>query len=93
MHTYTHTHTHIYTQEITNLDGLHPLENLWLGKNKITKIQNLDNLTSLKILGEKYLDTPMYAYVYVYIYIYIYILIHGRMYMLVLGKNSVDTYI
>ncbi|EIW83980.1 L domain-like protein [Coniophora puteana RWD-64-598 SS2] len=36
---------------IENLDSLVNLEELWLGKNKITKLQNLSSLKSLKILS------------------------------------------
>ena len=33
------------------MDGLVGLEELWLGKNKITEIKNLDSLSNLKILS------------------------------------------
>lgn len=38
-------------QVIENLDGLTNLNSIFLGKNKITKLQNLDSLINLKILG------------------------------------------
>lgn len=38
-------------QEIKNLEQLTLLENLWLGKNKITTIQNLDTLVNLRKLS------------------------------------------
>jgi protein phosphatase 1 regulatory subunit 7 len=38
-------------QEIENLDTLTGLEELWLGKNKITEIKGLNALSNLKILS------------------------------------------
>lgn len=42
---------YIILQVIENLDGLTNLNSIFLGKNKITKLQNLDSLINLKILG------------------------------------------
>lgn len=36
---------------IENVDALTSLESLFLGKNKITKLQNLDALTNLTVLS------------------------------------------
>ncbi|KAL4928535.1 putative protein phosphatase PP1 regulatory subunit Sds22 [Aspergillus undulatus] len=38
-------------QEIENLETLSALEELWLGKNKITEMKNLDSLSNLRILS------------------------------------------
>jgi len=38
-------------QVIENLDALVQLDSLYLGKNKITQIQNLSSLTRLTILS------------------------------------------
>lgn len=38
-------------QEIENLDTLTSLQQLWLGKNKLTTLSNLSNLTSLTLLS------------------------------------------
>ena len=38
-------------QTIENLEGLDSLESLYLGKNKITKIQNLNSLQSLTVFS------------------------------------------
>jgi hypothetical protein len=38
-------------QVIENLEGLNNLKCLYLGKNKITKIQNLDSLKNLEVLS------------------------------------------
>jgi Leucine-rich repeat (LRR) protein len=38
-------------QVIENLEGLENLKCLYLGKNKITKIQNLDSLKKLETLS------------------------------------------
>ena len=38
-------------QVIENLDTLVQLDSLYLGKNKVTKIQNLSSLTQLTILS------------------------------------------
>jgi len=45
-----------YVQAIENLDTLVQLDSLYLGKNKITKIQNLSSLTNLTILSLQVLD-------------------------------------
>lgn len=39
------------SQAIENIDTLTSLESLFLGKNKITKLQNLDALTNLTVLS------------------------------------------
>jgi len=41
----------LYTQVIENIDSLVQLDSLYLGKNKITQIQNLSSLTQLTILS------------------------------------------
>ena len=38
-------------QAIENIDTLTSLESLFLGKNKITKLQNLDALSNLRVLS------------------------------------------
>lgn len=38
-------------QAIENIDTLAQLDSLFLGKNKITKLQNLDALTNLTVLS------------------------------------------
>lgn len=38
-------------QAIENIDALANLDSLFLGKNKITKLQNLDALTNLTVLS------------------------------------------
>lgn len=38
-------------QAIENIDTLANLDSLFLGKNKITKLQNLDALTNLTVLS------------------------------------------
>jgi len=40
-----------FLQVIENLDALVQLDSLYLGKNKISKIQNLSSLTQLSILS------------------------------------------
>lgn len=40
-----------FSQAIENIDTLTNLESLFLGKNKITKLQNLDALTNLTVLS------------------------------------------
>lgn len=40
-----------HPQVIENLDGLTNLNSIFLGKNRITKLQNMDSLINLKILG------------------------------------------
>lgn len=45
------------SQAIENIDTLTSLESLFLGKNKITKLQNLDALTNLTVLSMQVL-TP-----------------------------------
>lgn len=45
---------------IENLDGLTNLKSIFLGKNKITKLQNLDSLINLEILGVQVSDTVLY---------------------------------
>ena len=40
-----------FPQAIENIDTLTNLESLFLGKNKITKLQNLDALTNLTVLS------------------------------------------
>lgn len=47
---YVHQHS-ISPQAIENIDALTSLESLFLGKNKITKLQNLDALTNLTVLS------------------------------------------
>lgn len=44
-------HTLTARQEIHNLETLTGLEQLWLGKNKITELKGLDTLSNLKILS------------------------------------------
>lgn len=39
------------SQAIENIDTLTNLESLFLGKNKITKLQNLDALSNLRVLS------------------------------------------
>lgn len=39
------------SQVIENIDALANLDSLFLGKNKITKLQNLDALTNLTVLS------------------------------------------
>lgn len=39
------------TKEIENIQCLPALEQLWLGKNKITEMKNLDGLSNLKIIS------------------------------------------
>lgn len=39
------------SQAIENIDTLTSLESLFLGKNKITKLQNLDALSNLRVLS------------------------------------------
>ncbi|KAH0561940.1 hypothetical protein GP486_003358, partial [Trichoglossum hirsutum] len=41
----------LVTLEIENLDTLAALEELWLGKNKITELKNISHLQNLKILS------------------------------------------
>ena len=40
-----------FRQKIKNLGSLTTLTSLYLGKNKINKIENLDKLTNLRILS------------------------------------------
>lgn len=40
-----------FSQAIENIDTLTSLESLFLGKNKITKLQNLDALSNLTVLS------------------------------------------
>lgn len=41
----------VLLQAIENIDTLAHLDSLFLGKNKITKLQNLDALTNLTVLS------------------------------------------
>lgn len=41
----------VILQVIENIDALANLDSLFLGKNKITKLQNLDALTNLTVLS------------------------------------------
>jgi len=41
----------VFVQVIENLDTLVQLDSLYLGKNKITQIQNVSSLTQLTILS------------------------------------------
>lgn len=41
----------VFLQAIENIDALANLDSLFLGKNKITKLQNLDALTNLTVLS------------------------------------------
>lgn len=41
----------VILQAIENIDTLANLDSLFLGKNKITKLQNLDALTNLTVLS------------------------------------------
>lgn len=41
----------MFVQVIENLDTLVQLDSLYLGKNKITQIQNVSSLTQLTILS------------------------------------------
>lgn len=43
--------TTLYFQEIENLEASSKLEELYLGKNKVSKLANIDTLTNLKILA------------------------------------------
>lgn len=46
---------------IENLDGLTNLKSIFLGKNKITKLQNLDSLINLEILGVQVSESVWYS--------------------------------
>jgi Leucine-rich repeat (LRR) protein len=49
-----------FSQAIENIDTLTNLESLFLGKNKITKLQNLDALTNLTVLSMQVLILPSF---------------------------------
>lgn len=46
-----------FSQAIENIDTLTNLQSLFLGKNKITKLQNLDALTNLTVLSMQVLTS------------------------------------
>ena len=41
----------IFKQKIENIDSLVKLDSLFLGKNKITAIENISSLTNLTVLS------------------------------------------
>lgn len=47
-----------FSQAIENIDTLTSLDSLFLGKNKITKLQNLDALSNLRVLSMQVLLKP-----------------------------------